>query len=388
MIPYGRQSIDEDDIQSVVDVLRSDFLTQGPVVANFEDAVAQKCSVQYALSFSSATSALHAACSALGVVSGDEVWVPAISFVASANCALYCGAKVDFLDVDSTTFNIDLVALSNKLEIAAKNSALPKLVIAVHMCGSSCDMKVLKDLSSRFGFLILEDASHAIGAQYSGGYVGDCVYSDATVFSFHPVKIITTGEGGMITTNSKILFERLSLLRSHGITRDKSLHKLRDNGGGDWYYEQQLLGYNYRLTDIQCALGLSQLRKLDQFVDRRNYLASQYNILLKGLPIFTQSLLPRSKSSYHLYVILLDIDKIDKSRDVIFNELRLNGVGVNLHYMPIYRQPFYKKFGFNKVNYPGAEFYFERCITLPLYPGLPDEAVKTVTNSLRSAIGS
>jgi dTDP-4-amino-4,6-dideoxygalactose transaminase len=248
-------------------------------------------------------------------------------------------------------------------------------------------MRVLKGLATRFGFLVIEDASHAIGAKYSGSYVGNCTYSDVTVFSFHPVKIITTGEGGMITTNSKILFERLRLLRSHGITRDKSLYELRDNGSGDWYYEQQLLGYNYRLTDIQCALGLSQLRKLDQFVERRNNLATKYNLLLKGLPIFTQSLLPEVKSSYHLYVILLDLDKVDKSRDMIFNELRLGGIGVNVHYMPIYRQPFYRKLGFNKVDYPGAEFYFERCITLPLYPSLSEEVVELVAKSLKAAIG-
>lgn len=380
MIPYGRQSISEDDIQAVVDVLRSDYLTQGPAVPAFESAVASYCKAKHAVAVNSATSALHIACLALGVGPGDIVWTSPITFVASANCALYCGAQVDFVDIDANTYNLSVEYLAQKLEVADKQGRLPKVVIPVHLSGQSCDMAAIFALSKRYGFKVIEDASHAIGGKYQDEPVGSCKFSDITIFSFHPVKIITTGEGGMVLTNNPMLAERMQLIRSHGITRDES--KMTREPDGSWYYEQIDLGFNYRMTDIQAALGLSQLKCLDRFVAERWKIAQEYNEQLAQLPLKLPIQIPDSYSAYHLYIVRVQLEKVTRSHQKIFEGLREAGVGVNLHYIPVYRQPYYQQFGYEISAYPQAESYYKEAITLPIYPNLTRALQNHVVHSL------
>ena len=381
MIPYGRQDISESDIQSVVDVLRSDFLTQGPAVPAFEKAVSDFCNVQYAIAVNSATSALHIACLALGVGPGDCVWTSPITFVASANCALYCGAKVDFVDIDPLTYNMNVDALRQKLDQAERAGSLPKLVIPVHLCGQPCDMSEIHALSRRYGFRVIEDASHAIGGKYRGEPIGNCRYSDITVFSFHPVKIITTGEGGMALTNDAQLAKSMQLLRSHGITRDPA--EMTHEPDGPWYYQQIALGFNYRMTDLQAALGRNQMKRLDEFVASRHFIAKRYDELLEDLPVIAPWQHPDSYSALHLYVIRLKLDIIGKTHQEVFEALRFSGIGVNLHYIPVYRQPYYNRLGFKEGHCQEAERYYAEVISLPMYPGLTEIQQNEVVKELR-----
>ena len=383
MIPYGRQDISETDIQAVVDVLRSDFLTQGPAVPAFEKAVADYCGAGHAVTVNSATSALHIACLALGVGKGDIVWTSPITFVASANCALYCGADVDFVDIDPRTYNLSTERLAEKLAQAEKSGRLPKVVIPVHLCGQPCDMAGIHALSQRYGFKIIEDASHAIGGKYKGEPIGNCRYSDITVFSFHPVKIITTGEGGMALTNNENLAKRIQLLRSHGITREAG--EMTHAPEGPWYYQQIELGFNYRMTDIQAALGLSQMRRLDEFVAKRHAIAKRYEQLLADLPVITPWQNADSYSGLHLYVIRLRLAEIGKTHRQVFEALRAAGIGVNLHYIPVYRQPYYEDMGFKAGYCPEAERYYAEAISLPMYPNLTEAQQDKVIESLRVA---
>lgn len=368
-IPYGRQDICEADIQAVVDVLRSDYLTQGPIVPAFEISVAKYCGVKHAVAVNSATSALHIACLALGVGKGDIVWTSPISFVASANCALYCGAEVDFVDIDSHTYNISVDYLKEKLAQAEKIGKLPKVVIPVHLAGQSCDMESIRALGNQYGFKIIEDASHAIGAKYKGQPVGNCKYSDITVFSFHPVKIITTGEGGMALTNNSEIAECMQLLRSHGITRDAD--KMTKKPDGEWYYQQIDIGFNYRMTDIQAALGLSQFGRLDAFVQKRHEVADKYHQQLSDSALVKPWQHSDNYSAYHLYIIRIKNNKKNNHR-AIFESLRTAKIGVNLHYIPIYKQPYYAQFEYDKRNFPEAEKYYSEAISLPIYPTLDD----------------
>lgn len=379
-IPYGRQSIDEDDIDAVVRVLRSDFLTQGPAVPEFETSVAQYCGVRHAVAVNSATSALHIACLALGVGPGDLVLTSPITFVASANCALYCGAEVDFVDIDPRTFNMSPAALEQKLAGLAATRRTPKAIIPVHMCGQSANMAAIKALADRYGCHVIEDASHAIGGAYRDAPIGRCIYSDIAVFSFHPVKIVTTGEGGMAVTQNGVLADRLRKLRTHGITRERA--DLQHPAHGPWYYEQQDLGFNYRMTDIQAALGASQFRRIDAFVERRHAIAECYDAALKDFPLVTPWQDPQGRSSLHLYVIRLDLGKTAKSHRAVFEELRAAGIGVNLHYMPVYLQPYYAKLGFKPGLCPEAERYYAEAISLPLYPDLTSEQQDRVIEAL------
>ena len=384
MLPYGRHNINKNDIQAVVEVLKSDFITQGPVVPEFETAVAKYCNVQHAVAVNSATSALHIACLALGVGKGDLVWTTPISFVASANCALYCGAEVDFVDIDSHTYNLSVERLAEKLEHAETVGKLPKVVIPVHLCGQPCDMAGIHALSQRYGFKIIEDAAHAMGGRYKDEPVGNCRYSDITVFSFHPVKIITTGEGGMVLTNSTQLARRMQLLRSHGITRE--VNEMAHDPDGPWYYEQIDLGFNYRMTDIQAALGLSQLQRLNEFVARRHTIARQYDQLLTNLPLITP---PRHKDCYsalHLYVIRLRLNETGPTHPQVFEKLRAAGIGVNLHYIPIHMQPYYKRLGFKTGNFPAAENYYQDAISLPIFPAMTNEQQDLVVSAVKTAI--
>lgn len=384
MIPYGRQDIDQADIDSVVEVLKSDFLTQGPVVPAFECQVADYVGAGYGVAVNSATSGLHVACLALGLGPGDWLWTSPVSFVASANCGVYCGADVDFVDIDPRTYNLSPVALRNKLETAEKEGRLPKIVVAVHLCGQPCDMEAIGELSQRYGFRIIEDASHAIGGRYRGEPVGCGRYSDVTVFSFHPVKIITTGEGGMAVTNDPQLAEKMRMLRSHGVTRDEaSMTQLPD---GPWYYQQIDLGYNYRMTDLQAALGLSQLKRLDPFVNRRQELAQRYDELLSDLPVTTPWQHPDSFSARHLYVIRLKLAEIGQTHLAVFEHLRSQGVGVNLHYIPIHLQPFYRRKGFSADHFPESVQYYREAISLPLFFGLEDQQQEDVVRSLSEAV--
>lgn len=383
MIPYGRQNISEDDIQAVVSVLRSDFLTQGPTVPAFEKCIADYCGVQHAVAANSATSALHIACLALDVGPGDWVWTSPITFVASSNCALYCGARVDFVDIDPKTFNLSVDRLADKLAKAKKDGRLPKVVIPVHLCGQSCDMVVIHALSQQYGFKIIEDASHAIGGRYKGAAIGNCQYSDITVFSFHPVKIITTAEGGMALTDNAQLAKRMQLLRSHGITRDESdMTRVSD---GPWYYQQIELGYNYRMTEIQAALGLSQMKRLDEFVTKRHMIAHRYDELLANLPVNTPWQHPDSYSALHLYVVRLRLNELEKPHREVFELLREADIGVNLHYIPVYRQPYYEGLGFAEGLCPEAECYYAEAISLPMYPDLTEENQILVVSALREA---
>lgn len=386
MIPYGRQDINQSDIDAVVAVLQSDFLTQGPVVPSFEEAVASYCGAKYAVAVNSATSALHIACLALGVGKGDIVWTTPITFVASANCALYCGAIIDFVDIDACTYNISIDRLSEKLAAAKKIGKLPKALIPVHLCGQPCDMAAIYELGKKYGFKIIEDASHAIGSRYRGTPIGSCKYSDITIFSFHPVKIITTGEGGMSITNDAVLANKMSLLRSHGITRNES--EMTHASEGSWYYQQIDLGYNYRITEIQAALGLSQMQRLDEFVTKRHAVANRYDSLLAGLPLQTPVRTDDSYSAFHLYVIRLSLSRIDKTHSQIFELLRKTSIGVNLHYIPVYHHPYYKKLGFNEGYCTEAENYYSEAISLPLYPSLTALEQDKVVAAAREAIAS
>ncbi len=380
MIPYGRQTISEEDIQAVTAVLRSDWITQGPAIPRFEQAVATYCHVPYSVAVTSATAALHLACLALDVGPGDRVWTTPNTFVASANCALYCNATVDFVDIDPATANMGVQALARKLQDAEAKGGLPKVVIPVHFSGEPCDMVEIGRLAHRYGFRIIEDASHAIGAKYSDGVVGDCRHSDITVFSFHPVKIITTGEGGALTTRRPELARKLALLRTHGITRDTA--EMTGSTHGTWYYEQVMLGFNYRMTDLQAALGISQLSRIEEFVSRRHLLASRYNAALPGLPV---RWLPRSttnRSALHLYVVYVSADR----RRQVFNQLRERGFGVNVHYIPVHLQPYYRRFGFREGDFPAAEQHYHEAISLPLYPSLKESEQDQIITALREVL--
>lgn len=375
-IPYGRQDISDEDIASVVSVLRSDYLTQGPKVPEFEKRVAEYVNAQFAVAVNSATSALHIACLALGVQKGDVVWTSPITFVASANAALYCGAEIDFVDIDARTYNMSVTALKMKLEIAQKNGNLPKVVIPVHFAGQSCDMREIYELSKYYQFRIIEDASHAIGADYLGEKVGSCKYSDICIFSFHPVKIITTAEGGMALTNSAELVERMHLYRSHGITRDSS--RMYGSPDGPWYYQQVDLGFNYRMTDLQAALGLSQLNRLDRFVMERRQLARSYDASLTNLPIRLPYQALDGASAYHLYPIWIDQEAAGIDRKSVFEKLRAQNIGVNVHYIPVHLQPYYQKKGFKSGQFPESEKYYSGAISLPLYSGLGDDIHRVI----------
>lgn len=387
MIPYGRQEITQADIDSVVDVLQSDFLTQGPKVPQFEDAIQTYCGVTHALAVNSATSALHVACLALGVGPGDVVWTSPLTFVASANCALYCGAKVDFVDVDEQTYNLSPVALAEKLaQVKSSGGLLPKVVIPVHLCGQPCDMQAIATLAQEYGFRIIEDASHAIGGRYAGEPIGNCHYSDITVFSFHPVKIITTAEGGVATTNSHELAEQMALLRSHGITRDPAL--MTKAPDGPWYYQQVALGFNYRMTELQAALGVSQMTRLDDYVSRRHQLAERYDRLLASLPVVCPRQEADGYSGLHLYVVRLQLPQINKNHRQVFEQLRDKGIGVNLHYIPVHFQPYYQNMGFAVGDFPQAERYYQEAISLPMFPLLTNEQQDHVVRALGEAVGT
>jgi len=382
-IPYGRQTISEEDVRAVVEVLRSDFLTQGPAVPAFERVVAEYCRVSRAVALNSATSALHVACLALGVGPGDLVWTSPITFVASANCARYCGADVDFVDIDPRTSNLDAGALADKLERAQRAGRLPKVIIPVHLRGQPCDLDAIAALSRQYGFRVLEDASHAIGATYKDGRVGDCRYSDITVFSFHPVKIVTTGEGGMATTNDNALARRMELLRSHGITREAA--EMTRPPEGPWYYEQVALGFNYRMTDLQAALGVSQMRRIDSWIVQRHLLAERYDRGLAGLPLRTPEGLPGTRSALHLYVVEVE-EAAAMGRDALFAHMRAAGIGVNVHYIPVHLQPDYQRLGFCPGAFPAAERYYRRALTLPLFVTLGERDQDRVIGALRSAL--
>ncbi|WP_114661832.1 UDP-4-amino-4,6-dideoxy-N-acetyl-beta-L-altrosamine transaminase [Polynucleobacter necessarius] len=378
MIPYARQSISEEDIEAVNRVLKSDFLTQGPVVPLFENAIKKYCKVDHAVVTSSATSALHIACMALDVGPGDLVWTSPNSFVASANCALYCGAQIDFVDIDSVTMNISIESLAAKLKLGK----IPKVVIAVHFAGTSCDMRSIKRLSDQYGFKIIEDASHAIGGSYINNKIGSCEFSDVTVLSFHPVKIITTGEGGALLTNDEKIADRAVLLRSHGINR--ALTK-SDSQNKPWFYEQIELGFNYRMTDIQAALGLSQLERINEFVDKRLMIASKYEFMLSPIGLKLPELSRNKGSAYHLYVIQIpDISEVQKV--LIFKGLNSLGISANVHYIPIHLHPFYKALGFQIGDFPIAEKYYLEALSLPMYPGLADKDLEHICFSLKTML--
>lgn len=383
-IPYGHQDIDEEDIQAVVKVLRSEWLTQGPMVGSFEQALAHYCGVAYAVAVNSGTSALHLACRAIGLGPGDWLWTSPNTFVASANCARYCGARVDFIDIDPRTYNISMQALEHKLAEAEKKARLPKVVVPVHFAGQSCNMEAIRRLARHYGFAVIEDASHALGARYKETRLGSCAYGDMTVFSFHPVKIITTGEGGMVLTQRQDLYERLSLLRSHGITRE--ITRAQGDSEGPWFYQQLDLGYNYRMTDLQAALGVSQMRRLDEFVARRQALAQRYHEALRDLPVSLPWQHPDNYSAWHLYVIRLRLDKLSVTRHQVFKDLQAAEIGVNVHYIPVHTQPYYQKLGFRWGDFPEAERYYQEAITLPLYPAMTEEQQDRVIASLRDAL--
>lgn len=385
LIPYARQDINEADIQEVVTVLQSQWLTQGPAVQRFEQAVADYCGAKYAVAVNSATSALHIACLAAGLGPGDWLWTSPNTFVASANCGLYCGAEVDFVDIDPLTYNISPTALEEKLIKAAAKGQVPKVVIPVHFAGQSCAMDKLHALSKTYGFTLIEDASHAIGGSYLGQKIGSCAFSEMTVFSFHPVKIITSGEGGMVVTNNPELYQKLLRLRSHGITRDQEL--MTKEADGPWYYQQIELGFNYRMTDIQAALGYSQLQRIDGFVERRHALANRYNFLLKDYPLTLPWQDPDGFSAFHLYVIRLQTDQIGKSHREVFDALHEKGIMVNLHYIPVYTQPYYENLGFKPGLCPEAERYYREAISIPLYSRLTEEEQDRVVAVLGEVLG-
>lgn len=380
-IPYGRQSISEADIAAVTAVLRSDWLTQGPMIERFEQAVAERCMAMHGVAACNATAALHLACLALDLGPGDLLWTSPNTFVASANCARYCGADVDFVDIDPCTLNLSVPALAAKLDVAERAGRLPKILVPVAFAGQSCDMAAIQPLVRRYGFKVIEDASHAIGARYAGQPVGSGAQADITVFSFHPVKIVTTGEGGLLTTNDAALAERLRRLRSHGITRDPAL--LQAAGQGGWYYEQLELGFNYRITDIQAALGLSQLDRLESFIARRRALVQRYRDLLAELPVGLIGDQVGAESAWHLFPIRVD----DHQRDQVFAGMRAAGIGVNLHYIPVHLQPYYRDLGFAPGDFPEAERYYAQALSLPLYADLSeaqqDRVVETLAELLK-----
>ena len=379
-IPYGRQNITEEDVAAVVEVLQSDFLTQGPQVPKFENSVASRTGAAHAVAVNSATSALHIACMALNLGPGDWLWTVPITFVASSNCALYCGARVDFVDIDPLTYTMSVPALAEKLSHAKSNGCLPKIIVPVHLCGQSADMEAIYGLAQEYGIKVIEDASHSIGADHQGKPVGDCRYSDITVFSFHPVKIITTCEGGLATTQDADLPRKMQLSRSHGITREPA--EMTHTSEGPWYYQQISLGYNYRMTEIQAALGLSQMNQLNSFVKRRRILAAQYDKLLTNLPVQRPLQHPDSVSSWHLYVVRVAA----QHRAAVFSALREAGIGVNLHYIPVHTQPYYRAMGFEVGQFPNAEAYYSEAISIPLYAGLTDADQLQVMNALKSAL--
>ncbi|MBK9140875.1 MAG: UDP-4-amino-4,6-dideoxy-N-acetyl-beta-L-altrosamine transaminase [Candidatus Melainabacteria bacterium] len=383
MIPYGKQNINEADIQAVVDVLRSDFLTQGPAVPRFERNVAEYCGALYAVAVSNATAGLHIACLAAGLGPGDWLWTSPNTFVASSNCALCCGAQVDFVDIDPVSYLMSVESLERKLQ-ATPPDKLPKIVVPVHFAGQSCDMVGIKELSRKYGFMIIEDAAHSIGGSYRESKIGSCQHSDMTVFSFHPVKVITTGEGGMVMTNNEELFQKLTRLRSHGITRDVEFLSTRD--AGPFYYEQLELGFNYRMTDIQAALGSSQMHRLDEFVARRHELVGRYDELLSGLPVNLPFQHPDGYSAHHLYVVRLDLDRVGMSRRQVFDAMRDAGVLVNVHYIPVHTQPYYRRLGFDWGQFPEAEQYYREALTLPLYFDLRDQEQDRVVHALIASI--
>ena len=380
VIPYARQSISKQDIDAVTEVLQSDYLTQGPVVPAFEEAVANLVGAKYAIAGNSATSMLHVACLALGVTDGDLVWTSPISFVASANCALYCGAEIDFVDVDSETFNLSPTALATKLEKAHKSNKLPKVIIPVHMGGQSCDMKSIGLLAKQYGIKVIEDASHAIGGSYDSRSIGNCAHSDITIFSFHPVKIITSGEGGMATTQDESLAHKLRMLRSHGITRNEIEFEFANDG--PWYYEQQELGLNYRLTDIAAALGLSQLQRIDVFINQRNRIAARYDDAFASTQVAIPHINSDCISAFHLYIARYDFEKSDVTRIQLFQDMKDSGVLLNLHYIPIYRQPYYSKMGFDPKMFPNTERYYKQAFSVPMYADLTEADQNMVISSL------
>ena len=368
MIPYGKQSINKADIDSVINVLKSDYLTQGPQVPLFEKAVSNYCGSSFAVAVNSATSALHISCLALGLSKGDWLWTSPNSFVASANCGLFCQSKVDFVDIDPKTYNMCPDKLEEKLIQAKMNNNLPKIVIPVHFAGQSCEMKKIYELSQNYGFKIIEDASHAIGSMYLDSNVGSCNYSDITVFSFHPVKIITTAEGGLATTNSEFLANKMRLFSSHGVIRDES--QMNKPTEGAWYYQQVELGFNYRMTELQAALGLSQIKRIDEFISKRHILKERYDFLLKDLPLIRPYQSLNCYSALHLYPIQIELDKVKITREKAFSKLKENGIGVNIHYIPVHTHPYYQKFGFKAGDFPNSETYYNRSISIPLYPGM------------------
>ena len=382
MIPYGRQDITAEDIEAVVEVLRSDYITQGPKVPLFEKAVAWKVGAKHGVAVNSATSALHLACRSLGLGPGDIVWTSPITFVASANCARYCGADIDFVDIDPRTYNMSINALEAKLIEAERIGRLPKIVIPVHLCGQSCEMASIADLARRYNFAIIEDASHAIGGWYKDEPVGNCHYSDITVFSFHPVKIITTAEGGMALTNDNVIAQQMQLLRSHGITRDPAC--MTHESEGPWYYQQIDLGYNYRMTEIQAALGLNQMTRLENYVKTRHFLAGQYNKALAKLPLILPWQHPDTYSAFHLYPIRIAYDRAGIDRNMVFDTLRTAGIGVNVHYIPVHLQPYYRAHGFGLGDFPEAESYYTETITLPLFPTMEMKEQEKIVSVLQA----
>ncbi len=384
MIFYGKQTVDQHDIEAVTEVLKSDFLTQGPAVERFEKAMADYAGAKYAVAVTNATSALHIACLAAGLGVGDSLWTSPITFTASANCGRYCGADVEFVDIDDDTYNMSVTVLEEKLKAADAVGKLPKVVVPVHLAGQSCDMRRIHELAEKYGFTILEDASHATGADYLDGKVGSCQFSDMVVFSFHPVKIITTGEGGMVLTNNKDLYEKLCLYRSHGITRNSEL--MTHEADGPWYYQQVELGFNYRMTDMQAALGYSQLQKLDKFVARRRELVARYDELLKDLPLRTPFVMEGANPSWHLYVVRVNFDKVKKSKKQIFAEMREKGITLNLHYIPVHTQPYYEQLGHKPEECPVSLDYYREAMTLPLYYSLTNEQQDEVVKALKEVL--
>ncbi|MDH0749147.1 UDP-4-amino-4,6-dideoxy-N-acetyl-beta-L-altrosamine transaminase [Pseudomonas sp. GD03842] len=385
MIPYGRQSIEQADIDAVVAVLKSDWLTQGPTIERFEAAMAQRCEAAFGVAVCNATAALHIACLAAGLGEGDRLWTSPNTFLASANCGRYCGAHVDFVDIDPLTWNLDVHALARKLEVAEREGRLPKVLVAVAFAGQSCDMRAIRALSQRYGFVVIEDASHAVGARYAGRPVGCGEFADMTVFSFHPVKIVTTGEGGMVLTNHPEWAERLRRLRSHGMTRDPA--QMDEPSHGPWYYQQVELGFNYRITDIQAALGLSQLDRLDAFLARRRGLAARYQRLLAELPLALPTTQAEAESAWHLYVVRLQTQGTTLNHRQVFDALRAAGIGVNVHYIPVHLQPYYRALGFKPGDFPEAEAYYTEAISLPLYPAMSDEQQDEVVGQLQRLLG-
>ena len=383
-IPYGRQDISQADVEAVIEVLRSDWLTQGPTIELFEQKVAEYCGAKYAVAVNSATSALHIACMAAGLGPDDILWTSPNTFVASANCGCYCGAAVDFVDIDFRTYNMSVEKLEKKLIHANEEGKLPKVVIPVHFSGQCCEMDRISILAKEYGFTVIEDASHAIGGRYKGQKVGSGAYSDMTVFSFHPVKVVTTAEGGIVLTNKIELYEKLIRFRSHGITRKQEL--MTEEAHGPWYYQQIDLGYNYRMTDIQAALGLSQMDRLGEFVTRRQGIAEKYNEELQGLPIVLPWQHPDTYSAYHLYVICLEEDKIAKTHKQVFEELRQAGIGVNLHYIPVHTQPYYRHLGFNWGDFPVSEYYYSTAISIPMYSAMTDADQDYVIKTLKEVL--